>query len=552
MQNGVVRAHVAAEIVIPVDDLSPTFFEQIKQALSIPNEEKQKQAALKIWGHWDLPDVIELFRVEDRRGLSNVLCLPRGFAAQLVLGAQHNGVELQWEDKRTTALAAPGYFKPFLLRDYQFRDAKMMLASEQGVYRCPAGGGKTVTLLSLMAYAQQRAIVIVDKAFLLEQWRERAAQFLGLSLDLNDERSVGKIGENVWEERELTICLRQTLFSRLWETKATRWFDRIGLAVLDEVHHTGSAETLQEVVRSISSKMLLGPSATPARNETEGRVVGALVGPIVAETTRQELYDRGVLVRPHLEIVDTNFYADFWPTHDSLPDGSCKKPDCYKKIPHSHNHNYPTCLKKLVEDEERNILIAETVISQRGHVHLIPSSQLKHLNLIKRALEAEGWDGPIYFLRGEENARGDSQKIVKAIEAGGHWEPPPEVKKLRKKKIEELRAEAKEKGEEFIDPNDRLWVQTAPIGEHGHEAVILSTVAGEGMDVPMIDRLHHVFPGKQEAALIQVIGRCERVSPNKTEAIIYDYRDAGCDVFREHASERLRVYRYQSLSEEKV
>jgi superfamily II DNA or RNA helicase len=159
----------------------------------------------------------------------------------------------------------------------------------------------------------------------------------------------------------------------------------------------------------------------------------------------------------------------------------------------------------------------------------VPSRQLNHLNLIKRALEDEGWDGPIYLLRGEENELGDAQKIVQAIEAGGIWSL--DKKKLKKEKIRE-------------------WVQTESIGEHGHEAVILSTVADEGMDIPMIDREHICFPMRQEAALIQLIGRGERISPNKKDYVITDYRDSRCTIFAEQAHERLRVYRYQGLEEE--
>jgi superfamily II DNA or RNA helicase len=546
----VVTARVASEIEIKVDDLDQTLLEQIKSALEIPNEDKEKQAALQIWGHWDLPDTISLWRIEARRSGDKVICLPRGFSSQLAAGMANAGVQIKWEDHRSTAHAAPGYFVPFLLRDYQLKAVLAMLNAQQGIYRAPAAAGKTVACLGLMTHAQQRAIVIVDKSFLLEQWRERAAQFLGLSLDLDDERSVGKIGEDIWEERDLTICLRQTLSARLWETKATGFFNRVGVTILDEVHHVGSAETLQEIIRTIPSKIFLGPSATPARTEMQGKIINALIGPIVAETTRQELYDRKILVRPSLQVVDTEFEAAFWKTHESKPDGTCDDPSCTKSYQHGHRDNYQSVLKKLVEDKERNRLIAQKIISERGHVHLVPSRQLKHLNLLKKALEDEGWDGPIYLLRGEENAQGDSQKIVKAIEAGGHWVSPAKARKLTKKAIEKLRLQAEEEGVEFIDPNERAWEQIAPIGEHGHEAVILSTVADEGMDVPMIDREHIVFPIRQEAAVIQLIGRCERVSPLKKDAKVYDYRDLRCIIFADQAHDRLRVYRYQSLREE--
>jgi hypothetical protein len=548
--GGIVRARVASEIEILVDDLDPVFYEQIRAALDFENEEREKAISLRLPGAWELPKTITMYREERRRGGDQVLCLPRGFAAQLAVGAQHHDLQIQWDDKRSTAPSAPGYFRPFALRDYQFKAVMDLLSAEQGIYRAPAGSGKTTSILGLAAHAQQKMLVIIDKAFLLEQWRERASQFLGLSLDLDDERSVGKIGQDVWEERDLTIALRQTLFSRLWETKATKVFSGYGITILDESQHAGSAETLQEVVRDIPTKMLFGVSATPARTPMQGKVVGALIGPIVAETTRQELYDRGILVRPSFKVIDTEFAADFWKDHDSDLDGNCDVPGCKKTFQHGHRNNYSSVLKSLVNDEDRNKLIAQQIFSERGHVHLVPSRQLGHLNLLKRALEEEGWDGPIYLLRGEENAAGDSQKIVKAVEAGGHWVSPAKARKITKRTVEKMRAEAEANGEEFVDPNEAPWVQVAPIGEHGHEAVILSTVADEGFDVPMVDRMWIVFPIRQEAAVIQLIGRCERVSPGKKDAIVNDIRDPRCTIFAEQASERLRVCRYQGLREE--
>lgn len=529
MGSGTVRVRVSSEIEIKVDDLDSVFYEQIRSALTFENEEREKALSLRLPGAWELPKTIVMYREERRRGGEHILCLPRGFAALLVLGAQHNGLQIEWDDKRSSIFSKPGYFRPFGLRDYQISAVMQMLMAEQGIYRAPAGSGKTTSMLGLMAHAQQRTLVITDKAFLLEQWRERACQFLGLSLDLDDERSVGKIGEDMWEERDLTIALRQTLFSRLWETKATNILARYGITILDESHHAGSAESLQEVVREIPSKMLFGVSATPSRTPMQGQIVGALIGPIVAETSRQELYDRGILVRPSVRVVDTDFQADFWKDHDSSPNGACDNPSCRKKVPHSHRNNYSSVLKALVNDEERNRLIAREIISERGHVHLVPSRQLNYLNLIKRALEDEGWDGPIYLLRGEENARGESQDIVRAIEAGGVWKIDKKV---------------------FKETKERVWMQTEPIGDYGHEAVILSTVADEGMDIPMIDREHIVFPMRQEAALIQLVGRCERKSPLKKDAVVIEYRDPRCTIFAEQASERMRVYRYQSLREE--
>lgn len=509
----VVNAVVAGEIVLDISTLPEHALESIQAGLTFKNEDKEKAAAERVHGWWDLPDTISLYKEERTRGGGHNLRVPRGYAAALVAGMAGLGHEITWDDRRVDVPAAPGYYRPFTLRDYQFDAAMAMLQSQQGFYECPAGGGKTVTALGTVAWFNQRALIIVDKAGLLEQWRTRAAQFFDFPMEedeegrvfasLDGDRTVGKIGENVWEERDLTIALRQTLWSREWENKATKWWRTWGFTGFDEGHHLG-AETLGELSRSVESRMMVAFSATPSKSETHGQVVHALIGPIVHRTTRAELYERGVLMRPTVIQIDTGFETPFWVTHDAEFDTDnnvwkCRVPGCKKKGQHMHKNNYTSALKKLVEDEKRNRDIAAFIVARRGHIHLVPSRQLKHLTALKKACIEAGWpEEHIWMLRGEENAAGLSQQIAQEVGAA-------------------------------------------------HEAIIFSTVADEGLDIPPIDHTHVVFPMKQESATIQLVGRGERVAEGKEATFIVDWTDP-CEPFITQASERDRVYRKQGFA----
>lgn len=520
-----INAKIAGEIELDLDALPQPVLEQIKGALTVKNEDREKALQEKVFGSWDMPEWIELYRAEERRGGERVLCLPRGFAQNLFMGVTAMGHEVEWDDQRTSYPASDGYYVPFTLRPYQLDAVLAMLRAEQGFYEAPAGSGKTTTMLGAFAYANQRTLVIVDKAGLVEQWRARAAQFLGLSTDLSQERSVGKIGEGVWEERDLTICLRQTLWARVWELDATDWMAKWGYVLFDEGHHL-SADTLAEVCRRCTARLLQGTSATPAKTETQGRVVHSMVGPVVHKTERDVLYQAGVLMRPTVEVVYTGHDDVFWDTHESDADGVCKVPDCKKAAKgeaHFHRNNYSSCLKKLVESKARNAMIARRIVSDRGHVHLVASRQLKHLDILRKAVEEAGWDGPIYMLRGAENAEGLSQHIAESVIFGGQWEMISY--------------------EDSDGKDSEVWRQTTPVGEHGREAVIFSTVADEALDIPPIDRVHVAFPMRQQAATIQLVGRGERVAEGKVDAVIVDYRDR-CDVFAQQGEVRDQTFRY--------
>ncbi len=485
---------VRGELEINVHELTDDAMKLIKSALTFPNEERENQAREQVPGWWSLPETISLWRIEERRN-GTFLCLPRGFARQLVKGMNAIGQAIAWDDQRVKVEAASGYYRMFELRDYQFEAALAMAKANQGFYKCPAGGGKTVTMLGLAAFLNQRTLVIVDKADLVEQWRERAAdpRFLGLDLDLDAPRSVGSIAQGVWQERDFTVALRQALWARKAEVDALQFWKQWGLTIFDEGHHL-AGDTLGELAREVESAWMLGTSATPAKSETRGKVVHALVGPIIHETSRPLLREKGILMTPRVERIHTTFETHFHITHNVSAFEDCKVPKCTKQGKnHMHRNNYSSVVSKLTKDADRNALIAKTICENRGHHNLVYSRQLKHLDLMATAVRAEGWDGPIFFLRGEENARKESRDIVRQIESSG-------------------------------------------------ESVVFSTVADEALDIPILDRLHLPFPMRQAALVEQVCGRVERASEGKEDAVIYDYADP-VKCFEGQADERDRHYR---------
>ncbi|RLG44628.1 MAG: hypothetical protein DRN81_04085 [Thermoproteota archaeon] len=53
---------------------------------------------------------------------------------------------------------------------------------------------------------------------------------------------------------------------------------------------------------------------------------------------------------------------------------------------------------------------------------------------------------------------------------------------------------------------------------------------GEGFDVPDIDRAFLALPLRSDARIKQLIGRIQRPSPGKKDAILFDYVDSGVGV----------------------
>jgi len=71
----------------------------------------------------------------------------------------------------------------------------------------------------------------------------------------------------------------------------------------------------------------------------------------------------------------------------------------------------------------------------------------------------------------------------------------------------------------------------------GHTHILISTLLGEGIDLPEMDALIMAGGGKSEINTIQLIGRVLRARKGKSRAIIVDYLDRG-RWLRSHSEER--------------
>jgi len=150
----------------------------------------------------------------------------------------------------------------------------------------PCGRGKTVMALKIIALVQKKTLIIVHKEFLMNQWIERAAEFL-------PGATIGKIQGPVFdvEGKDIVIGMLQTLYDRALPENA---FDCFGLTIVDEVHRIGSEQFSKTLLRVISPNML-GISATVDRKDKLTKVLYMFIGPKIYSEARED--DDPVCVR---------------------------------------------------------------------------------------------------------------------------------------------------------------------------------------------------------------------------------------------------------------
>lgn len=131
-----------------------------------------------------------------------------------------------------------------------------------GVINMACAAGKTVMALYIACALDRRALVVVHKEFLLEQWLERIAQFVPAA-------SVGRVQGAVEGRdvvlRDVVLCMLQTLSGRAFAAGA---FDGFGTVVVDECHHA-SAEVFSRGLHKVNFRYALGLSATVRLNSRQ-------------------------------------------------------------------------------------------------------------------------------------------------------------------------------------------------------------------------------------------------------------------------------------------
>jgi superfamily II DNA or RNA helicase len=355
----------------------------------------------------------------------------------------------------------------------------------------PTGSGKTqIALFAIGKINPKKALVIVNRIELLDQWQQRARSVFG-----SDPR-LGTIGSGMWEEGQIDFAIINTLYGKKGEIDQS-WFDQYSLVCVDECHHN-QAKMYQEVIGRFAAKYRFGLTATPEKAEYP-EIVQAYLGPILHKVSDQALQDSGHILKPKVLVVHTGFSE----ARNKSDQGDSLSRKIGRRQKGSHKSRdydprfYNRILSVLKTDLGRNRLITDKIHEYLGYHQLVVSAHKEHLEIIMRLMKTpkrfDRYPNPVQMLSGKQT-RVARQKIIAAIAA-------------------------------------------AP------DSITFSTIADEALDLPMLEVMHFIFPQRSAGATKQKLGRATRVSEKKTGAIILDYVDRHepilMDQFR---NRRFKVY----------
>jgi len=134
----------------------------------------------------------------------------------------------------------------------------------------PPGKGKTVLAINLITRLKLRALVIVHKTFLLNQWKERIQQYT--------DANVGLIRQDQIDiaDRQIVVAMLQSISMKDYDREL---FQAFPLVIYDECHHLGAKMFSRSLIK-VQAPYYLGLSATPERKDQMDKVFRYFLGPI--------------------------------------------------------------------------------------------------------------------------------------------------------------------------------------------------------------------------------------------------------------------------------
>jgi superfamily II DNA or RNA helicase len=223
-----------------------------------------------------------------------------------------------------------------------------------GLICVPCGYGKSYMALNIALRLRKRFLVIVDKEFLMNQWKSEIVNFI-------DGARVGVLQANKAQvdasQYDVTICMIQTICRREFPDG---FFDQYGFAIFDECHHLGASYFCQ-ALRKIQTKYMLGLSATPDREDGLSAVFEYHLGEPVYKITKRAPDKEAVVKAVWFDSED--------PAYKEIPVNGRGEPITAKLLNQvaefgPRNQKIMELIQEYAEDPERFILILSDRISQ--------------------------------------------------------------------------------------------------------------------------------------------------------------------------------------------
>ncbi len=465
---------LADGLYIPIEGFSNRAQNQLRRIAAFRNPQFYRSQAMRM-PVWNIPRVI---CCAEYRG--NLLVLPRGCFDDVMSWMQENCVSVEFHDERSSGRSICVSFNG-KLRDEQATAFEAMPAHDTGVLSATTAFGKTVIGAALIAKKRVNTLILVHRAQLMAQWKERLEQFLAVDEVLPPQPKrrgrqrkreiIGCYGANKdTRSGMIDIAMLQSMGNA---DEIRPWIHDYGMVIVDECHHV-PAVSFEQVLKAVSAKFVYGLTATPKRQDGHHPILYMYLGGIRYQVDARLQAEK----RPFTHLMIPRFTG----THFHLDE----------------NNKSPAIAQyydQLMLDDLRNHQIVEDVLccaAERRNCLLL-SERTKHVKLLAELLQKAGRSVHV-LLGGQTNAQMKNQLLA-------------------------------------------LKDAAVPV-------IVCATgkLIGEGFDDSRLDTLFLTMPISWQGTLAQYVGRLHRLHDGKQEVRVYDYIDVNAAMLEKMYHKRLKGY----------
>jgi superfamily II DNA or RNA helicase len=264
----------------------------------------------------------------------------------------------------------------FSLRDYQLKSVENALKFGRGIIKLGTGGGKTLTIASLLMSLFKnnekiKILIIVPDLGLVNQTYK---DFIDYDVKFKFTRWTGKIKPDL--TANCIIANRGILQSKF---KDNDWIKYVDTLVVDECHTIKKSNKISKMVNEITTNNKFGLTGTlPDNKPDEWNILGKL-GKVIYDKDSYELRLESYLTSVDVKIINIS-YND-------------------KPLYISGNNNFKTELDFIYTNEFRNNVI-QNISSKFNNNSLILVNHLAHGDALYNKL-SESKDKQVFFVKGE-------------------------------------------------------------------------------------------------------------------------------------------------------
>ena len=259
---------------------------------------------------------------------------------------------------------------------------------------CCSSGAASARPLRCVLFARLKVkvLVLVHKEFLMNQWRERIAQFL-------PDARVGTLQAKVCdvEDRDIVIGMLQSVAVGKYPEST---YDAFGMCCFDECHHLGAA-VFSKAMDIGRTRYMLGLSATPDRKDGLRKVFDWQLGEVICKVEAKVTQHVYVEVEPFKD-------PDVTVTPEKMVVLRINgRPTLYEEKP-SFRAKLLTYLVESVPRMDHLTQVVLTYAADPLRRVLVLSERRKHLEAIGKRLAAAGVEHGYYWGGAKQTALEDA------------------------------------------------------------------------------------------------------------------------------------------------